>query len=128
VKATKLRVKIASLREQIKQLFMLLEERQKQVGIAFEASQKANDKAETAQKTVNATQNEMRGMVTDMAGTLATKETTDLLAERISKLENVIASGIGRTSGAISVQQLLLQLVPIIVAVIAMIWSFRNGN
>ena len=107
---------------------MLLEERQKQVGIAFEASQKANDKAETAQKTVNATQNEMRGMVTDMAGTLATKETTDLLAERISKLENVIASGIGRTSGAISVQQLLLQLVPIIVAVIAMIWSFRNGN
>jgi chromosome segregation ATPase len=96
------RIEIARLDERLRGLDRLLEEREKQVRIAFVNAEKAVDKAEAAQRVVNSTQNEFRGAMSDAnrlymprsecEQALATmKETIEKLETNISQRSNITA-------------------------------------
>ena len=89
-------IEIARLDERLRGLDRLLEEREKQVRIAFVNAEKAVEKAETAQRIVNTTQNEFRGALKDQAGTFATQLEVDRLLERVQAIERMEAGGAGR--------------------------------
>ena len=92
-------IEIARLDERLRGLDRLLEEREKQVRIAFVNAEKAVEKAEIAQRIVNQTQNEFRGALKDQAGTFVTRGEADRLLERIQSLERIVAGGSGHTGG-----------------------------
>jgi hypothetical protein len=92
-------IEIARLDERLRGLDRLLEEREKQVRIAFVNAERAVEKAESAQRIVNTTQNEFRGALKDQAGTFATRAETDRLLERIQALERGESGGRGHSGG-----------------------------
>jgi hypothetical protein len=123
---------IARQDEQIKSLFLLLSEREKQVANTFTAVERATDLALEAQKNVNATQNEFRGALRDSADknatrtefntlkdevmTKATHAETDRLVERVGTIEKSLAAGGGRQSGLSAAQALTFQILPLLLA------------
>ena len=114
---------IARLEEQIKALYRLLDEREKQLNIAFSASQKAVDTALSAQQAVNSSQNEFRGALRDQAATFATRTDVDRLVERVQALEKGDAGQAGRENGISYAQALTISVVPILLALAALLWS-----
>jgi len=92
-------IEIARLDERLKALQILLDEREKQLRLAFLNAEKASEKAENAQRVVNITQNEFRGALKDQAAMLATRSEVDRLVERIKTLEIGWASGAGHSGG-----------------------------
>ena len=121
---------IARLQEQVKALYRLLDEREKQLNIAFSASQKAVDTALAAQQQVNATQNEFRGALRDQSGTFATKGEValhvDRLLERVTALEKGDASQMGRSKGITAAQMFIAALIPIVISLVALLWSIAR--
>jgi len=115
---------IARLEERIFALARLVDERDKQVMIAFNSAEKASGKAEEAQRTVNTTQNEFRGTLRDQASTLATKEGLDQLDKRVQSLEQGAAGGVGRAGGLTSAQALVFQVLPLLLSAVALIAIF----
>ena len=120
----------ARLEEQVKGLYRLLDEREKQLNIAFTASQKAVDTALAAQQQVNSTQNEFRGTLSDQAARFATRVELELqidrLRERLDLVEKADAGIIGRTGGITYMQALALTLVPILIASAALVWNLTR--
>jgi len=118
------------LQEQVKALYRLLDEREKQLNIAFSASQKAVDTALAAQQQVNATQNEFRGALRDQSGTFATKGEValhvDRLLERVTALEKGDASQMGRSKGITAAQMFIAALIPIVISLVALLWSIAR--
>ncbi len=92
-------IEIARLDERLRGLDRLLEEREKQVRIAFVNAERAVEKAEAAQRIVNTTQNEFRGALKDQATTFSTRAETDRLLERVQALERGEAGGRGHMGG-----------------------------
>ena len=121
---------IARLQEQVKGLYRLLDEREKQLNFAFDSSQKAVDTALAAQQQVNLTQNEFRGTLRDQAGTFITKVEVSLhidrLIERMTSLEKGAAALAGRSSGVSAAQMLVVSLITIGIALAALIWSITH--
>jgi hypothetical protein len=111
--------------ERFKAMRELLDERKEQVGLALAGADKATQKAEEAQQRVNVSQNEFRGSLKDQAATLASKDSMDRLAERIANIEKVLASGEGRSGGLGSAQTLIFQVLPLLIALIALLWRRR---
>jgi hypothetical protein len=126
---------IARQEEQIKCIFLLLTEREKQVSGTFAAVERATDLALEAQKNVNATQNEFRGALRDSAdknttrtefntlkdavGTKATHAEVDRVVERVGLLEKSNAAGGGRSAGLSAAQALTFQILPLLLAAAA---------
>jgi hypothetical protein len=134
-----LRVEVAALRdltaERFKSMRELLDERKEQVAIALSSAEKATQKAEEAQQRVNVSQNEFRGSLKDQASTLATKDSTDRLAERIANIEKVLATGEGRLGGVATAQSVLFSVLPMLiagagvtVALVALLWRRRPAT
>lgn len=117
-------VSTARLEERVQALYRLLDERARQVELALASAEKATDKAQEAQSRVNATQNEFRGALTDQNKLFASRESMDRILDRVSALEAGAAGGLGRAGGASSAQDLLLSVLPILIAGIALVAAF----
>jgi hypothetical protein len=83
-------VELSRLDERIKTVHLLFEERDKQRALAFQAQEKATEKAQDAQAKVNITQNEFRGALKDQAAMLATKEDLQHTSDRVQALDKLI--------------------------------------
>lgn len=106
----------ARLEERINAIHNLLQEREKQVMLAFSAMDKARDQAQAAQAQVNAMQNEFRGALKDQQSQLATKEEVARLVDRIALIERTMAAGGGRSSGIDASRDFMFKTLPIILA------------
>lgn len=101
-----------------RELVVRLEER---VRLGFEAVEARIDRSEQAQARVNITQNEFRGALADQADRLASKGDLAHLVDRVGRLEQASSAGVGRSAGFGSAQTLLFQVIPILVAVAAVV-------
>lgn len=107
--------------ERVKAHDVLFREREKQVQLAFAAGNLATAKAEEAQQRVNAAQNEFRGALSDQADRLASKGDLAHLESRVKIIEELSWKGAGRSGGFGSAQALLFQVLPILVAIAAVV-------
>jgi hypothetical protein len=127
-------VATARLEEQVKALFRLLDEKEKQQKIAFEAAQEAVRTALDAQRAVNMTQNEFRGSLNDQGRMMMPRTEAEqqikALSEKYDKLEVRIAARENRGEGKGQVYALIGSVIATISAVIAVAVAvsahFRN--
>lgn len=104
---------------------------QRALAAALASAEKANDKAETAQRAVNKTQNEFRGTLKDQASTLMPIKEAEAkfedLQKQITDLSNSQKTSTGRTEGSQITMGKMVTLVTVVTAILGTIVIVANA-
>jgi hypothetical protein len=121
------KVALARLEERVTGVVTLLNEREKALGFAFAASEKAVDKAEGSQLRVNLAQNEFRAALSDQAKQFITRAEHDQLDKRVQALERSFTGGEGRIGAFSTAKTDLFTILLIIIAFAGIVLHFWPG-
>lgn len=117
-----LQVAIARLDERVNALSNLLNEREKQVGLALSAAEKATEKAAQAQQRINEASNEWRAALNDATVRNVSRAEYDRAVDRIGSLETGAAGGAGRLGGIDAAQAMIFAVIGVAIGAVGL-WA-----
>ena len=118
--------------DSLKELFEALRQADKEaLAIALTSADKANEKAEAAQRVVNTSQNEFRGTLKDQAATLMprgeSEAVTKELRTQIDDLKGKVTTLESRKQGASDNQKGIYAAIAAVGGILAIIIMVANG-